>query len=338
MASTNTSMIGPVTIMQLQSAIYSPMAMLAGMQLDVFTPLTDGPLTGTEVAAAIGVAPRKLMPLLYALAASGLLSVQDDRFSNTPEANMYLVRGSPSYLAGSRREFYADIWQALLKTADSIRAAAPQHKHDFYSMSEPEMAAFFRGQHFYAVAVGEYLAKTHDFSTVRQVLDVATGSGGIAIGACQTCPSLTVTAVDLAGVIPVTRQFLNESTSGDRITTAVVDVVVGSPEGTYDVAIMRNLVQVLSLEDAQAAVRNVAQSLKPGGKLFVAGSMLDDTRLAPSDLVGQNLVHLNVYDDGLIYTEGEYRSLLSESGLMDIEIQSRCLPGGSSLALARKPG
>jgi hypothetical protein len=54
--------------------------------------------------------------------------------------------------------FYADIWQALLKTADSIRTGAPQHKHSFYDMSEDEMATFFRGQHFYAVAAGEQLA------------------------------------------------------------------------------------------------------------------------------------------------------------------------------------
>ena len=337
MASTSTPAIAPDTIMRLQSAIYSPMAMLAGMQLDVFTPLKDGPLSGTQVAEAIGVSPGKLMPLLYALVAAELLNVRDDRFSNTPEADLYLVQGSPSYLAGSRQEFYADVWQALLKTAASIRANAPQHKHDFHAMSHAEMASFFRGQHFYAVAAGQYLAKTHNFVGVRHILDVAAGSGGVAIGACQTCPNLTATVADLAGVIPVTRQFLDEAAVAGRVTAAIVDVVAGSPEGTYDVVVMRNLVQVLSLEDAQAAIRNVAQTLNPGGRLFVAGSMLDDTRLSPSDLVGQNLIHLNVYDEGLIYTEGEYRSLLAGAGLMEIEIQARCLPGGSSLALARKP-
>jgi len=132
-------------------------------------------------------------------------------------------------------------------------------------MSQSEMAAFFRGQHFYAVAAGEYLAKPHDFAGVRHIMDVAAARGGVAIGACQSCSDLTATVVDLAGVIPVTRQFLNESAVGGRVTTAIVDVVAGSPEGTYDVAVIRNLVQVLSLEDAQAAVRNVAQSLNPGG-------------------------------------------------------------------------
>ena len=139
-------------------AVYPAMAMLAGMQLDVFTPLKDGPLTGAEIAEAIGVASAKLAPLLYALVAADLLTVQGDRFSNTPEADAYFVKGRPTYMAG-RQLFYADIWQALLKTADTIRTGAPQHKHSFYDMPEEEMVSFFRGQHFYSIAAGEELAR-----------------------------------------------------------------------------------------------------------------------------------------------------------------------------------
>jgi 2-hydroxy-4-(methylsulfanyl)butanoate S-methyltransferase len=330
--------IAPDTIIRHQIAIYPAMAMLAGMQLDLFTPLKDGPLTGAEVATAIGVNPTKLVPLLYALVAADLLEVENDRFSNTREADTYLVRDRPSYLAGSRREFYADIWQALLKTSASIRAGAPQHKHDFYAMSETEMTTFFRGQHFYAVVAGEYLAKAHDFSNAGHILDVGGGSGGVAIGVCQSRPDLTATVVDLSRVIPVTCQFLKESTVADRVSTAVADVVAGPPEGTYDVVVMRNLIQVISLEAAQAALRNVATSLHPGGKLFVAGSMLDDTRCSPTDLVGQNLVFLNIYDDGLIYTEREYRTLFVDAGFIDIDVQRRCMPAGESLVSGRLPG
>ena len=336
MVTANAPVAAPSTIIRHAVGVYPAMAMLAGMQLDVFTPLRDGPLTGAEVAEAIGVKPTKLIPLLYALVAAELLAIQDDRFSNTPEADTYLVRGRPSYLAG-REEFYADIWPALLKTAASIHAGAPQHKHNFHAMREDEMLAFFRGQHFYAVAAGEYLARTNDFSRFRHVLDVGGGSGGVAIGACQTCPELTATVVDLPRIIPVTRRFIEESSVAARVRTNVVDVTTGSPPGTYDVAIMRNLIQVLSLESAEAAVRNVARSLNPRGWLFVAGSVLDDTRQSPIDLVGQNLVFLNIYDDGLIYTEGEYRAVLAGAGFVDIKVQRRCMPARESVFTARLP-
>jgi hypothetical protein len=46
------------------------MAMLAGIQLNLFTLLKDGPLAGAGIAAAIDVKCVKLMPLLYALVSS----------------------------------------------------------------------------------------------------------------------------------------------------------------------------------------------------------------------------------------------------------------------------
>jgi 2-hydroxy-4-(methylsulfanyl)butanoate S-methyltransferase len=314
------------------------MAMLAGMQLDVFTPLKAGSLTTEEIAMAIGVNSAKLRPLLYALTAADLLTVQDDRFSNTPEADSYLVRGRPSYMAASRRAFYADIWQALLKTASSIRTGAPQHKHDFYGMSEEEMFSFFQGQHFNAVAAGEQLAKLYDLSHFQRMLDVGAGSGGVAIGAIRGCPGLKVTVADLSQVIPVTRRFLQQSEVADRVATCEVDVIAGAPAISYDVVVMRNLIQVLSLKDAGAAVTHVAESLTPGGTVLVIGGMLEDSRQAPIKLVGQNLVFLNIYDAGLIYTEGEYRSLLVAAGLTNIEVRRGEMPADAVLISARKLG
>jgi Dimerisation domain len=120
-----------------EHAIYPAMAMLAGMQLDVFTPLKDGPLSSIEIAEAINVNSAKLVPLLYALVAADLLIVQDDRFSNTPEADAYLVKGRPTYIAGSRQLFYADIWQALLRPL--TRFAPERHSTSTVSMTCPKM-------------------------------------------------------------------------------------------------------------------------------------------------------------------------------------------------------
>jgi hypothetical protein len=43
--------IKPATIFRHACGIYPPMAMLAGMQLDVFNPLKDGPMTAARVAS-----------------------------------------------------------------------------------------------------------------------------------------------------------------------------------------------------------------------------------------------------------------------------------------------
>jgi hypothetical protein len=43
-------------------------------------------------------------------------------------------------------------------------------------MSEEEMASFFKGQHFNAVAAGERLAKICDLSQFQHLLDVGSGA------------------------------------------------------------------------------------------------------------------------------------------------------------------
>src|SRR5205807_8579697 len=117
--------IKPTTIFRHAYAVYPPIAMLAGMQLDVFTPLKDGPLTAPALAEALGTRPDKLRPLLYALVHAELLRLEGDHFANTPEADVYLVRGRRAYM-GNVHELYSDLWAAALKTAQSIRAGAPQ--------------------------------------------------------------------------------------------------------------------------------------------------------------------------------------------------------------------
>ena len=93
--------IRPTTITRNATSIYKPLAMLAGMQLDVFTPLANGPMSAVALAKAIDVRPEKLRPLLYALVHAELLTVESDAFANTAEADAFLVRGRPAYTRSS---------------------------------------------------------------------------------------------------------------------------------------------------------------------------------------------------------------------------------------------
>lgn len=56
----------PAKIDRLNHALYPSLAMLAGMQLDVFPPLADGSMTTADLATKLGVGAAKLDPLLHA--------------------------------------------------------------------------------------------------------------------------------------------------------------------------------------------------------------------------------------------------------------------------------
>lgn len=310
------------------NSVYPALAMLAGMQLDVFTPLAAGPLDCATVAASLSVDPLKLQPLLYALVTAGLLTLDGERFANTAEAQAFLVKGSPRYL-GSAHGAYADLWSSTLRTAESIRTGKPQARHDFARMSKPELSAFIRGLDAGAGATARRLHKDFDLSRHRQILDAGGGSGGLAIALCKLCPALRATVAELPNVATVTRECVAEAALGDRVRVIEADLVGAPPAGQYDGAILRSVLQVMSAADAQTTVRNVVATLVPGGTLYVVGRMLDDTRLSPLEAVAVNVMFLNVYDDGQAYTESEYRAWFAGAGLAGVE--RRQLAGGYSI-------
>jgi SAM-dependent methyltransferase len=308
-------------------------AMLAGMQLDVFTALADGPLTAEGLAGALGVGQDKLELLLYALVATGLLELNGDRFANSEEAARFLTRGSPTWV-GQLHEGLAMMYAAALRTADSVKSGEPQARVDFASMPQDELETFYRGFYGEALAAGRELARAADFSTARSLVDVGGGSGGLAIAMTEAWPNLRATVADLPSVVPIAEQFIADAGAGGRVAVVPADVVAAPPPGSYDVAVLRALVQVLAPDEARRAIRHAAAALEPGGRIFIVGRILDDTRLSPVPSVFSNLVFLNVFPGGRAYTEGEYRAWLNEAGFEDVDV--RIHPDGRAMVQARK--
>ncbi len=321
------------TINKLRSQAVPPLAMFAGMQLELFTPLGDGPMSAEALAAALGVHPVKLSPLLYSLVSAELLTVDKGLFANTVEADHFLVKGRPDYIGGTH-EALSIIWGAMWHTAETIRTGKPQAKVDFEAMGEDELRPFIRAQHPGALAEGRGLAKVFDLTKFRHLIDVAGGSGGLAIGACEACPGLRGTVVDLPKMLPITRGFVEEAGMADRIAVQDHDLTSEPPQGSYDLAVLRHILQVLSAEQCRAVLKHVGQVLEPGGAIHLLGYILDDSRLAPAPSLGINLFFINAYDDGEAYTEQQHRDWLDEAGF--VEFRRKILPDGRSAVTARK--
>ena len=304
---------------QISDGVYQASAMIAGVRLDLFTPLKDGPLSAEQIADAIGVDPFKLRPLLYALVITGLLTVESELFSNTAEADHFLVHDRPAYMK-ERLEQYFDWWNITFTTAESVRTGKPQAKIDYATMPPDELETFFRGLHWSSLRVGSSLAEKYDFSDCRTLLDVGGGSGGLAIGITEAYPDLQATVVDLPTVTPITQRLVAEAGATDRVQVMTADVVRQSLTGSFDAALLKAFINVLSPEHARQALKHISQVINPGGTLYIVGGLdLDNSRLSPPDLVTFNLLMLNIYDNGQLYTEQEHREWLTEAGFEEIQ-------------------
>lgn len=322
-----------VPIDSIRDAIFTPMAVRAALQLDVFNPLARGPMTSIELAEALGVKPRRLEALLYQLVLSKFLELQDGRFANTDMSSYYLVKGTPNYLGGIHG-VWTEIFNGLMQAAESIQTDTAKAKRDFAGMSHEELGGFLKGLYGGTVAAGRDLARQPYFAQARTFIDVGGGSGGLAIGLCMEHPHLLATVLDLPTVAPIATTFVEEAGLSDRIAVKTADVVDRPLEGSFDIATARALFQVLSSEQCKKAAKNIGACISSGGTMFVIGFVTDDSRLSPASAVGQNLTFVSTYDDGQAYTESEYHEWLSRAGFDDF----RRAPylAGNSLITARK--
>ena len=319
--------------------VFPAFALLAGMQLELFTALSSGPLDSKGLATALKVHEPKLRMLLQVLVMDGFLEMSGTRFRNSQTTEKYIVKGRPDYI-GSKHELLSDLWGGMLKIAESIRSGKPCARHEFATMTVEELEQFYRGLHDESRAIGAELSARFDFSECKHLLDVGGGSGGLSLGMLERWPSMKATIVELPQVTPVTEKFTKDSPVADRLTIIPRDPagprIAQLLPGPQDVAIMRSLLQVLGPEEAQEMCMQTGEALRPGSPIYIVGmGMMDDSRQSPPWPVYYNLFFLNIYDAGQSYTESEYRTWLENAGFTDFQRMLRA-DGGGIIRAVRK--
>lgn len=308
----------PDKFYQIKNSARATVAMFAGMELDLFTPLDDGPLDTEQLASSLSVQADKLGPLLYALAIFGLLTEDGGYFSNTPETSMYFVKGKKEYI-GETSKIWKNNLLAALTTAETIRTGKPQAKYDWRDMDQAKLEELMEGMAAQDAPFARKLSVDFDFSGCYTLLDAGCGSGALAIAMTEIHPQLSATVVDLPQVTPITKKTIIKANAQKRVEVISADLTMDPIPGEYDVAFLSSIIQVISKEEARKVILNVGNTVKPGGWLYIFGSgILEDTRLSPPAAVGINLVLINVYDDGQSYTESEHRGWLEEAGFNNI--------------------
>jgi O-methyltransferase domain len=247
-----------------------------------------------------------------------------------------LIKGSPRYLGGMH-ELLEQLWRAGLETANSIRSGQPAALHDFNAMSDEELSAMLRGLHPLASVTARELVNRFDFSRCRSAIDVGGGSGGLIATLCELNPGMNGVLYDLPRTARLAEPLLRATPGGDRVAIHPGDILQAAPSGSYEAAILRALVQVLSPDDAARVIAHAAAALRPGGVIYIAGGgILDDSRLSPASAVYINLDFLNLYRSGASYTESEHARWLEAAGCG--AIRRIILPTGSSIISAVRGG
>ena len=113
------------------------------------------------------------------------------------------------------------------------------------------------------------MVRTMDLRAEPRVLDIAAGTGDVAVEICRRCPSASVTAVDFVPemLLPSRPKFRRAGIAG-RVQLTLGDAMrLPFPDGCFDAATAA--FGVRNMPDRTAALREMGRILKPGGGLFV---------------------------------------------------------------------
>ena len=255
--------------------------LLTAIKLDIFTSLKDKALSCQELAARHDFDFRALGLLMNALVAMRVLVKEESQFSNTSVAEKHLVKTNPEYI-GHILILHDAEWDNWGKLEDTIRTGrSPVKQHVFET--DPEMGAnVLSVLDRIGKGSGVNLAQRLKLSGSGQLLDVGGGAGTNSIAFCQEYPNLRATVFDLPATLKVTQRAVEEADLEDRIRLKPGNFLEDSFDGSYQVALMSDILHYQDGATNAALVRKIYDHLESGGCLVIKDRFLDTSRTSPA--------------------------------------------------------
>jgi ubiquinone/menaquinone biosynthesis C-methylase UbiE len=329
--------VTPERLMQFAFGYAPPIMISTAVELGIFDLLDSGPKTAAALAKTVGASERGLKMLMNGLASFEFLAKDADRYSLTPESATYLVSSKPSYFGAIFRNLCAHQLPGWLRLTDAVRTGQPVQDRNQPSKAEEFFKELVPGLFTVNYAPAQALARalTFEHGKTLRVLDLAAGSGVWGIAAAQQHPTARVTAVDLEGVIPVTRKTVGRFGLENRFDFISGDVLKADLGAGYTVAIIGQLLHGLGAKDSQHLIRKVADALAPGGTIAIAEYLVKNDRTGPPFSLIFAVNMLVVTEKGDTFSFEEISGWLQEAGFQNARLLET--PSPSPLILATKP-
>ncbi len=339
--------ISPAGIMQLGTAFFASKTLLSAVELGVFTELAGGPKSLEQLRTSLGLHERGARDFLDGLVALRMLDRTDGRYRNTPESDLFLDRGKPSYIGGllemANRRLYR-FWGGL---TDALRTGQPQNESrdgqdPFAALyATPEaLKGFLQAMTGISRPTARAIAAAFPWQDARSFVDVGCAQGAATLEIASAHPHLSGIGFDLPPVGPVFDAFIREQAAANPSLAGRVRFVGGSfftddlPHA--DVIVMGHVLHDWNLAQKRELLRKAFAALPAGGSVLVYESLIDDDR---RESVAGLMMSLNMLIEtpgGFDFTGADCIAWMAEAGFTDARVQP--LNGPHAMVTARKPG
>ena len=329
-------------VSQIAFGFMASKALFAGLHIDVFTMLADGPKSSKDISANAGIPVNRVTTLMTDLTSIGLVDreEQEEIYSNSPGADSFLAKGA-KYEFGDYLRFQIDkqMYPFLEQLNDVIDGSLDADSIDSYQhwMADPDQAlTYCKAQHAGSLGPGRTLARLVDLKNAQTLLDVGGGTGAMSIRLLEAYRKLSATIIDFPNVAEIGWQFISDAGMVDRIRYIPSNALVAEWPKEQDAILMSYLFSGIPGEEMQRVIQNAFNCLASDGTFMVHDFMVENDRSGPPMAALWQLQHMAFTPTARSVTPGWLRARLLDAGFKDIE-ENEMIPGLTRLLRARKP-
>lgn len=298
----------PESLAALARGFMETRVFLTAAELDLFTLLSDGPLSLEAAAAARRADPRALAILLDALAATGLLEKDGGRWRTPPALVPFLSsRGEQSLLPLALHSVNLwDRWSRLTEVVAGSRPGAGDR--------EAWTRSFIGAMHAIAAPQADAIVAAVAPGGAERLLDVGAGPGTYTIAFLRADPRMRATLFDLPGVVELARENVAGAGLAGRVDLVAGDLRTDPLPGGHDLAFVSAIIHMLGPSGNVALLRKVHYALVPGGRIVIRDHVMSPDRTAPRSGAFFAVNMLVGTEEGGTFTYEEIAAWLVEAG------------------------
>jgi hypothetical protein len=299
----------------------------AVVDFNIFGILAEKPSAPTDLRNRLGLAERPAVVLFSVLRAMNLVTTDSQgQFILTPLAREHLTPGGDHDMSG----YIALAAEApgVREMAIRLRANKPAQREEdggaayifregLDSAMEREASArrltlALAGR---AMNVAPVLAQRFPLNETKLLLDVGGGSGIYSIGWLQQHPRLRAIVWDRPEVLKVAAEMAERYGVANRLECVPGDMFADPVPTGADAILLSNILHDWDVPECRALVGRCTTALGVGGQLLIHDVFLNDALDGPL-AVALYSAALYSLTEGRAYSAAEYRSWLTEAGLV----------------------
>jgi hypothetical protein len=313
----------PDAIMQLGLAFWGSKALLSAVELDLFSTLAHGPLTGEVLTAKLELQPRGTTDWLDALVSLGMLNRSGDEYANSAATDLYLDRAKPTYIGGMLEMANARLYPFWGSLTEGLRTGCPQNEaktgEDFFAalyQDQARLRQFLRSMTGLSLGAASAIAEKFPWDRYHTVIDIGAAEGCVPAQLAQRHPHLTGGGFDLPAAGPAFDDYVASHDLTGRLRFYPGDFFA-DPLPLADVLIMGHILHDWSLQERLTLLRKAHQALPPGGALIVYDAIIDDDRTSNTFGLLMSVNMLIETQAGFDYTAADCRTWMADVGFRD---------------------